>query len=86
VGWFDQTLDAAFSSFTLKPQIEHLRENVQKLEQRVSQLEVKIESLTDRTGTIENFRDADKAQLKAEIAEFKFEVERIMQRLLPPAP
>ena len=87
VGWFDQTFEAAFSSFTLKQQVEHLGENLQKLEERVARLEGKFEVLAERMARIDNFREADRAQLRAEIAGFKLEVERAALRLnqLPPA-
>lgn len=86
MGWLDQTLEAAFSNFTIKQQVEHLRENLHKLEERVTRLEGKSDILTERIAKVENFREADKAQLKAEIAQFKFEVERVVQRQnqLPP--
>ena len=87
MGWFDQSFEAAFSSFTLKQQVEHLRENLQKLEERLLRLEGRFDTLVERVGKVETFRDADRAQIKAEIAEFKFEVDRAVQRLnqFPPS-
>lgn len=75
---------------TLVRRVEEIAEDQRELKAtvtlRLERMDSQIGDLRDRLTRIEATRDADKAELRAEVARFKAEVERAEARLsrLPP--
>ncbi len=85
MGWFDKGFDVLKSNITIDVQLEHLRERASKIETRMDSLESGLNDVLQRLVRLETQRDADKAEMRAEVAQFKADVERAAQRLLPPS-
>lgn len=83
---FDKAFDVAKTNFTIDVQLEHIRSNIGKLETRAEKIESKLDDIVARLIRLEALREADIAQLRAEVSAFKSDVDRAAQRLLPPQP
>jgi predicted nucleic acid-binding Zn-ribbon protein len=91
----DRIGEIARSAVTTDLELKHMREQMVAVRQEfgdvedtVEQMSRDIQSLRERVARLEAMRDADRAQLMAEIAQFKTEVERAQMRFarqLPPA-
>jgi septal ring factor EnvC (AmiA/AmiB activator) len=87
--------DLAKALFTTDLAIKHLQDTVEAqnkqmdaLADDVKQVSRELRMVGERLVRLEAMRDADRAQLMAEIAQFKTEVERAQMRFarqLPPA-
>jgi predicted nucleic acid-binding Zn-ribbon protein len=80
--------ELAKALFTTETQLRHLSDEHQALEKELQQLSVDMRDLRERVVRLEASRDADRAEMAAEIARFKTEVERAelrLTRMLPPA-
>jgi len=69
-------------------QVKHLTETMGQIRQEAGQLKRDFHDLQERVTRLETLREADRAQMQAEIERFKLEVERAelrLSRLTPPA-
>jgi predicted nucleic acid-binding Zn-ribbon protein len=75
---------------TIVHRLEALTEDVRELRiaatSRLEKLESQIADMRERLARIEASREADRAQMQAELARFKVEVERAELRLARPLP
>lgn len=61
--------------------IKHLTERLNETRLSVSRLEVSLQDIRERLTRLETMREADRAQLAAEIAKFQAEATRVELRL-----
>jgi hypothetical protein len=73
--------ELAKALFTTETQLRHLQDEQTKLREEVKQLAADHKDLWQRVIRLETLRDADRAQMAAELSRFKIELERAELRL-----
>jgi uncharacterized protein involved in exopolysaccharide biosynthesis len=68
------------SALTISADIKHLRDLLGETRQEVSALTRDVHDIRERVVRLETQREADRAQMAAELARFKAEVERAALR------
>jgi uncharacterized protein involved in exopolysaccharide biosynthesis len=81
VGLLERLAEIGKLLLTTETQISHLSETLGDLRQEVRQLAADVKDVRERLVKLETAREADRAQLRAEVSRFKAEVERAELRL-----
>jgi SMC interacting uncharacterized protein involved in chromosome segregation len=84
----DRIAELSKTLLTTDVAMRHLQESVNEVKKEVSELARAMQDIRDRLTRLETAREADRAQIAAELARFKTEVERAelrLTRLLPAA-
>jgi predicted nucleic acid-binding Zn-ribbon protein len=85
VGLLERLAEIGKALFTTESELRHLRDTLADIRQEVRGLADDVQDLRERMVRLETARIADRAQLEAEVARFKAEIERIVLRVSPPA-
>lgn len=86
MGFLERLTDLARAVFTIESEFRHLSQSQDDLEEQVRDLSRELGDLRERLVRLETARDADRAQMAAEVARFRAEVERAEIRLARAAP
>jgi hypothetical protein len=86
VSIFERLGELAKAALTVDTQLHQQQELLAGIRQEVLRIDRDVQDLRNRVIRLEAYRDADRAQMDAEMARFKLEVERAytrLSRLLP---
>jgi predicted nucleic acid-binding Zn-ribbon protein len=74
-------MDLGRAILTTESELRHLRDIMGEVRQEVREIKDDVQDLRERVVRLETGRGADRAQMEAELARFKAEVERAELRL-----
>ncbi|MBV9864663.1 MAG: hypothetical protein JO316_04890 [Abitibacteriaceae bacterium] len=81
MGLLDHLSELGQSILTSDAQLKHQKEEIDRIIQQLRIMGEGLQDLRDRVVRLEAQREADRAQIMAEVAQFKTEVERAELRL-----
>jgi len=82
----DRITEIARGVVTTDLELKQMREQIAEVKQEMRSLQTTVNQLSERLTRMETLREADHAQLRAEVAEFKLEWERARLRQQHQAP
>ena len=77
--------NAISKTLTINTELGRINSQLTRLESATDRVEQRLNAHESRLVRLETLRDADKAEMRAEVAQFKADVDRAAQRLLPPS-
>ncbi len=77
--------NAISKMLTINTDLNGINSQLARLENTIERVEQRVNAHESRLVWLETLRDADKAEIRAEVAQFKADIDRAAQRLLPPS-